>query len=212
MRSTRARRSARRGRRACSASTRTSSSRRARAASSSRTDERGVAARPQHAQPGPRLRGRGLVQPRAARVELPLDRRPGGDRDRAAREARPAARAAGGGGRAVRARCSQGVDVEPLCADDADHKRSWFVYVVALPHGVDRDRVIAKLRARRDRLGGLRAMRPPAAVHARGVRVLGRRRARSPRTSRRGRWRCRSTRSSRPRTRSAWSRHCGTRS
>jgi perosamine synthetase len=39
------------------------------------------------------------------------------------------------------------VDVEPLCADDADHRRSWFVYVVALPHGADRDRVISELRA-----------------------------------------------------------------
>jgi perosamine synthetase len=39
------------------------------------------------------------------------------------------------------------VEVEPLCTDDADHKRSWFVYVVALPHGADRDRVIAELRA-----------------------------------------------------------------
>jgi len=39
------------------------------------------------------------------------------------------------------------VEVEPLCADDTDHKRSWFVYVVALPHGSDRDRVISELRA-----------------------------------------------------------------
>ena len=41
----------------------------------------------------------------------------------------------------------QDVDVEPLCADDAEHTRSWFVYVVALPHGVDRARVMAELRA-----------------------------------------------------------------
>jgi dTDP-4-amino-4,6-dideoxygalactose transaminase len=40
-----------------------------------------------------------------------------------------------------------GVDVELFCADDADHKRSWFVYVVALPAGVDRARVMAELRA-----------------------------------------------------------------
>jgi perosamine synthetase len=39
------------------------------------------------------------------------------------------------------------VDVEPLCADDADHRRSWFVYVVALPRGADRDRVMSELRA-----------------------------------------------------------------
>ncbi len=41
----------------------------------------------------------------------------------------------------------RGVDVELLCADDADHRRSWFVYVVALPRGVDRDRVMSELRA-----------------------------------------------------------------
>ena len=41
----------------------------------------------------------------------------------------------------------EAVDVEPLCADDADHRRSWFVYVVALPRGADRARVMAELRA-----------------------------------------------------------------
>jgi perosamine synthetase len=41
----------------------------------------------------------------------------------------------------------EGIDVEPLCADDEDHRRSWFVYVVALPPGSDRDRVMAELRA-----------------------------------------------------------------
>jgi perosamine synthetase len=44
-------------------------------------------------------------------------------------------------------RLLQSVDVELLCEDDADHRRSWFVYVVALPRGVDRDRVMAQLRA-----------------------------------------------------------------
>jgi perosamine synthetase len=34
------------------------------------------------------------------------------------------------------------------CLDDADHLRSWFVYVVALPHGVDREPVIEALRER----------------------------------------------------------------
>jgi perosamine synthetase len=37
--------------------------------------------------------------------------------------------------------------VEILCADDADHRRSWFVYVVALPAGADRARVMAELRS-----------------------------------------------------------------
>ena len=40
-----------------------------------------------------------------------------------------------------------GSGVELLCADDAEHRRSWFVYVVALPAGVDRARVMDELRA-----------------------------------------------------------------
>ena len=40
-----------------------------------------------------------------------------------------------------------GPEVEPLCADDDDHRRSWFVYVVALPPEVDRARVMTELRA-----------------------------------------------------------------
>jgi perosamine synthetase len=34
-----------------------------------------------------------------------------------------------------------------LCGDDDEHRRSWFVYVVALPRGVDRARVMDELRA-----------------------------------------------------------------
>jgi perosamine synthetase len=37
------------------------------------------------------------------------------------------------------------VDVETPLADDEDHERSWFVYVVKLPVGVDRDGVMARL-------------------------------------------------------------------
>jgi perosamine synthetase len=37
------------------------------------------------------------------------------------------------------------VDVETPLPDDDDHVRSWFVYVVKLPAGVDRDRVMARL-------------------------------------------------------------------
>jgi perosamine synthetase len=44
-------------------------------------------------------------------------------------------------------RLLDGVDVTPLCADDAEHKRSWFVYVVALPAELDRARVMDDLRA-----------------------------------------------------------------
>jgi len=40
-------------------------------------------------------------------------------------------------------------DVEGLvlpCSDDTDHERSWFVYVVELPEGTDREAVIASLQ------------------------------------------------------------------
>ena len=37
--------------------------------------------------------------------------------------------------------------VQPLTPDDADHRRSWFVYVVQLASGIDRDDVMAALRA-----------------------------------------------------------------
>ncbi|CAB4693517.1 MAG: polysaccharide biosynthesis protein [Actinobacteria bacterium] len=38
-----------------------------------------------------------------------------------------------------------GLDVELPLADDADHERSWFVYVVKLPAGVDRDAIALNL-------------------------------------------------------------------
>ncbi|HZP73049.1 MAG TPA: DegT/DnrJ/EryC1/StrS family aminotransferase [Gaiellaceae bacterium] len=41
-----------------------------------------------------------------------------------------------------------GVDVEPPLPDDEDHVRSWFVYVVKLPSGVDRDAVMARMSER----------------------------------------------------------------
>jgi perosamine synthetase len=41
--------------------------------------------------------------------------------------------------------------VELPCPDDADHKRSWFVYVVALPDNAARERVIATFE--RERIG-----------------------------------------------------------
>jgi perosamine synthetase len=43
----------------------------------------------------------------------------------------------------------EGIDgVELPCADDADHARSWFVYVVALPVEADREAVIGELESR----------------------------------------------------------------
>jgi perosamine synthetase len=50
--------------------------------------------------------------------------------------------------RAVAARYTElleGVDVELLPADDGDHVRSWFVYIVKLPRGVNRDALMARL-------------------------------------------------------------------
>jgi perosamine synthetase len=38
--------------------------------------------------------------------------------------------------------------IEPLARDDADHRRSWFVYVVALDPSSDRTHVMEELRAR----------------------------------------------------------------
>jgi len=39
-------------------------------------------------------------------------------------------------------------EVELPCADDADHERSWFVYVVTLPEDADREAVISALTER----------------------------------------------------------------
>jgi perosamine synthetase len=41
----------------------------------------------------------------------------------------------------------RGLDVKTPLADDDDHVRSWFVYVVTLPRGVDRNGVMARLGA-----------------------------------------------------------------
>jgi len=53
-----------------------------------------------------------------------------------------------GGRRAVAERYNEllaELDVETPIPDDADHERSWFVYVVKLPSGIDRDAVIGRL-------------------------------------------------------------------
>jgi perosamine synthetase len=41
----------------------------------------------------------------------------------------------------------RGIDVEPPLEDDVDHVRSWFVYVVKLPAGVDRGGVMERMAA-----------------------------------------------------------------
>ena len=54
-----------------------------------------------------------------------------------------------------------GIDeLELPCADDAEHERSWFVYVVALPAGADREAVVAALDAR-----GVQTARYLPAIH-----------------------------------------------
>jgi perosamine synthetase len=50
--------------------------------------------------------------------------------------------------------------VEPPHPDDADHKRSWFVYVVKLPHGIDREGVLETLKGQ-----GIEAGHYVPAVH-----------------------------------------------
>ena len=59
-----------------------------------------------------------------------------------------------------------GVDVELPLPDDADHERSWFVYVVKLPFGRRSGRRDAHAFRRRDRDGAVSAVDPPAVVHA----------------------------------------------
>ena len=99
-----------------------------------------MAAAQEPPQPGPLVRGRRLVPPRTARLQLPLDRRAGGDR--ASRSSRSST-GSSSSARAAAARYGEllaGVDgVEPPLADDDDHVRSWFVYVVLLADGIDRD-------------------------------------------------------------------------
>ena len=46
------------------------------------------------------------------------------------------------------------------CADDAEHERSWFVYVVALPERADREHVIASLEG-----GGVQTARYLPCIH-----------------------------------------------
>jgi len=79
--------------------------------------------------------------------------------------------------------------------DDEDHTRSWFVYVVKLPSGVDRDAVMARLAGKAS---------PPRRTCPRSTcsrtcasaTASPRECSRSARTAVRARWRCRSTRGS----------------
>ena len=84
---------------------------------------------------------------RTARLQLPPRRPLGGARDRTAREARPhPRRRAARSQRATASSCGASTSRSPL-EDDADHVRSWFVYVVKLPAGADRGAVMERLAA-----------------------------------------------------------------
>ena len=136
------------------------------------THERGdVAPARQHAQPGSRRRRR-LARPRAARLQLPHRRHQRRARDRAAREARQDPVHARTAAAARYGELLAGIDgLEIPLADDADHVRSWFVYVVTLARGTDRERVIAEL----EREGIATSRYLPSMIpglHARTLRLL----------------------------------------
>ena len=61
--------------------------------------------------------------------------------------------------------------LELPCADDADHERSWFVYVVDAPGGCRPRGGHRDARRARRPDGALPPVHPPAAVHAGAVRV-----------------------------------------
>ena len=61
------------------------------------------------------------------------------------------------------------------CEDAGAERRSWFVYVVQVPEGVDRDGRDRAARRGRHRVEGLPAGDPPPAVLPRALRVPGRR-------------------------------------
>ncbi len=88
----------------------------------------------------------GWLEHARLRLQLPPRRplRRGGPRP--GREARRDPRASARRPRPATRSCSRALDgVEPLCPDDADHRRSWFVYPVRLPAAIDRELVIARL-------------------------------------------------------------------
>ena len=99
------------------------------------------------AQPGPRAR-HGLARPRPPRLQLPALGHRLRARDRAARAARsrcsPRARASP----ACTARRWREIEgLELPCADRDGERRGWFVFVVQLPRGVDRDETVRALAA-----------------------------------------------------------------
>ena len=92
----------------------------------------------------------------------------GSPRSRSSTRSSPSARRP----RPATASCSAGSTASSRSvADDAEHRRSWFVYPVRLP-AAQRPRARHRAPGReRDRHRALPALDPPAAVHARAVRL-----------------------------------------
>ena len=122
------------------------------------------------AQPGPRA-GHGLARPRPARLQLPAH----GHRVRAGSgPAASAWTACSPPGRASRGWYREALagfeGLELPCEDFGGDVRGWFVFVVQLPHGVDRDDTIrALLRARRA-VQAVPARDPPDVLLPRALR------------------------------------------
>ena len=103
----------------------------------------------QRAKPGPRAR-HGLARPRPARLQLPPQRA------RSARSGSRSSTASRGCSRRARAspraygEALAGIEgLELLCPDEQGGAvRGWFVYMVGLPRGIDRDATIRALRER----------------------------------------------------------------
>ena len=153
---------------------------------------RGVAAAAVAAQPGPRRRGR-LARARAPRLQLPPGRHQRRARPRPAREARRDPGAARGRREALRRAARR----HRRRRDPVRRRRRPHAVVVRLRRQASRQRGARArdraLRARGDRLQPLSAVDPPAAVHARALRLRAKVSARCRRTPARARSRCRSS-------------------
>ena len=131
---------------------------------------RAQGARRLRAQPGPRAR-HGLARPRPARLQLPPDRH------RRARSGWPSSSASTGcsptarGSPAGTARRSAGIEgLELPCEDAGGDVRGWFVFVVQLPRGVDRDDDDPRAARARRAVQALPAGDPPDVLLPRALR------------------------------------------
>ena len=146
------------------------------------------------AKPGSRAE-HGLARPRPPRLQLPALRCRVRARSRTARAARPdARRPSAGSRRRIARRWPRSRASSCRVRSVGRVRRGWFVFVVQLPRGVDRDGVVRALCGARDPEQAVLPGGPPDDVLPRAVRSSGRRVSRCARTSRRARSRCRSSR------------------